>query len=233
MGDALVEDGDGCYRPGVVDGFRTGDPRAFGVVFDAHVQEVFRLCLRRCRDADQAEDLMSVVFLEAWRTRGRAVVVDGSLRPWLFGIAVNVVRNARRAQARYAGALERYERTVGADPVPDHAEAVTGALAAAAAMTQVWQALGALPERERMVAELVLVEQLTCAQAARALGLSERAVTSALTRARRRVQASLGPSDDHGAMSRWVRSGDIPQVGPSSGHEQGERPPAASTRERR
>lgn len=79
----------------------------FATVFDQHAQEVYRYCARRAETPDAAEDLMSVVFLEAWRCRVRAVQMDGSYRPWLLGIARNVVRTARRSAHRHRAALRR------------------------------------------------------------------------------------------------------------------------------
>jgi hypothetical protein len=66
------------------------------------------LSARRPGDWPGAEDLTSLVFLEAWRTRHRAFLVQGSLRPWLLGIAANVVSTSRRSLHRHRAALARF-----------------------------------------------------------------------------------------------------------------------------
>lgn len=47
----------------------SADPQAFGELFERHARAVFAFCARRTGDLALAEDLTSVVFLEAWRRR--------------------------------------------------------------------------------------------------------------------------------------------------------------------
>ncbi|WP_407671474.1 RNA polymerase sigma factor [Parafrankia elaeagni] len=75
---------------------------AFGCLFRRHFTAVYAYCFHRLGSWSAAEDASSVVFLEAWRRRADAVVVSGSLRPWLLGVATNVMRNQRRAARRRA-----------------------------------------------------------------------------------------------------------------------------------
>src|SRR5215471_13632151 len=86
---------------------RAGDPDAFGVLFDQHARAVYNLGLRLTANWSAAEEVVSLTFLEAWRTRGRIEPGDGPLRPWLLGIAVNVSRNLARASRRYQAAMSR------------------------------------------------------------------------------------------------------------------------------
>ena len=46
-----------------------GDPDSFGELFERHSRSVYNYCFRRTGSWSQAEDLTSVVFLEAWRRR--------------------------------------------------------------------------------------------------------------------------------------------------------------------
>ena len=87
-----------------------GEPDAFGVLFERHGRAVYNYLFRRTADWALAEDLTSVVFLEAWRRR-KDVRLEAELAlPWLFGIATNVLRNSRRSQWRHRAALERLPR---------------------------------------------------------------------------------------------------------------------------
>ncbi|MCP9487145.1 MAG: hypothetical protein MSC30_14950, partial [Gaiellaceae bacterium MAG52_C11] len=48
---------------------RVGDADAFGLLFERHSDAIYNYCFRRIGDWAIAEDLLSVVFLEAWRRR--------------------------------------------------------------------------------------------------------------------------------------------------------------------
>ena len=85
---------------------RSGDSEAFGMLFERHARTIYNYCFRRVGSWAVAEDLVSIVFLEAWR-RVDKQLPSGKELPWLFGIATNVVRNRRRSERRYAAALRR------------------------------------------------------------------------------------------------------------------------------
>ncbi len=76
---------------------RDGDADAFGLLFERHATAIYNFCFRRIGDWAAAEDLLSIVFLEAWRRRDKELPPDKVL-PWLYGIATNVVRNRRVAE---------------------------------------------------------------------------------------------------------------------------------------
>lgn len=180
---------------------RAGDRVAFGELFDRYAQLLYRLCRRRCLTPTQAEDAMSVVFLEAWRCRDRMTLVEGSLRPWLFGVATNVLRHQARTLRRHDAALQRFHagtpRSV-ADIADDIVEEQATATDAAIALT----ALGQLTPRERDIAELCLVEGLALSTAATALGISEGAARYRLGRARSRLRRALRRSGEESADGR-------------------------------
>ena len=85
---------------------RSGDAEAFAALFERHAKAIYNYCFRRVGDWSAAEDLLSVVFLEAWRRRDKELP-PGKVLPWLYGIATNVVRNRRRSERRYRAALAR------------------------------------------------------------------------------------------------------------------------------
>jgi RNA polymerase sigma-70 factor (ECF subfamily) len=78
---------------------RTGDSDAFGMLFERHARTIYNYCFRRVANWDTAEDLVSIVFLEAWRRLDKPLP-SGKELPWLYGIATNVIRNRRRAERR-------------------------------------------------------------------------------------------------------------------------------------
>lgn len=193
------------------------DREEFGAAFDAHAQDVYRFCARRCGDRDRAEDLMSVVFLEAWRARDRAVIVDGTLRPWLLGIAGNVLRNSNRSMRRHRAALSRYHATTERLVEPDHADRSIAAVDADRNRQLLQAAFGCLSAKDREVADLCLLEGLSPAAAAVALDLPVGTVKSRLAHARDRLQhvlrsgeprprADPGVTSGHGQDERLLRA---------------------------
>ncbi len=81
-------------------------PEAFTVVFDRHFIAVHRYLARRT-DRDQADDLASQTFTVAFANRGRYRDELGTARPWLFGIATNLLRAEYRGQARATVVVDR------------------------------------------------------------------------------------------------------------------------------
>src|SRR5580700_5463811 len=84
-----------------------GDPEALGELFRRYSRSVYAYCARRTGNLDLAEDLTSVVFMEAFRRRRKVQLSNASALPWLIGVANNVVRNADRSLRRYRSALNR------------------------------------------------------------------------------------------------------------------------------
>jgi RNA polymerase sigma-70 factor (ECF subfamily) len=163
-----------------------GDHDAFGDLFDRHSRAIYNFCFRRTADWAAAEDLVATVFLEAWRKRSSVKVApDGSLLPWLYGVALNLLRNHRRAQHRLLGALHRLRREAQeADSTGDAATHVEAARRMRAVLDSVEQ----LPRRERDVLYLCVFAGLGYADAALVLGIPTGTVRSRLSRARIRLR---------------------------------------------
>jgi len=156
-----------------------GDGHAFSEIYERHARTIYNYLFRRLADWSEAEDLTAVVFLEAFRRRGDAVVEEGKLLPWLYGIATNVLRNRRRAQFRHRRLLAQLEGR------PRVAEPDAGARAEAAAqMRSVLQRVAALPRRQQDVVALCVWSDLSYAEAAVALGVPVGTIRSRLARAR-------------------------------------------------
>lgn len=163
---------------------RSGDADAFGLVFDACAKLVYNHAFRLTGDWSASEDLMSATFLEAWRGRARIAEADGSLCPWLLGIATNLARTYRRASHRYRRVVERLPAS---GDSPDFADDVSGRLDDAARITALHRALGSLREPELEVLALCVWSGLAYSDAADALGIPVGTVRSRLARARTRL----------------------------------------------
>lgn len=161
-----------------------GDGEAFGVLFDRHREPVRAYCARRTGSLDTADDLVSVVFLEAWRGRRNVELVHDSALPWLYGIANNTVRQQTRTAMRHRRLLARLPRE---DTEPDHADQVSARLDDQRHLAELSAALQTLRRSDQEVLLLCLWQGLDYASAAVALGVPTGTVRSRLSRARARL----------------------------------------------
>lgn len=168
---------------------RQGEAECFGVLFDRHGGAVRAFCARRTGSIDAADDLVSIVFLEAWRRRGEVELVDGNALPWLYGIARRTIQHRWRTAVRHRRALERLAP---ASATPDHAEEVAGRLDDERHLARLRAALERLRPPDRDVLLLCVWQGLTYAEAAVALGVPVGTVRSRLSRARSRLDAETG-----------------------------------------
>ena len=163
------------------------EPEAFGELFKRHSRSVYAYCARRTGKLDLAEDLTSVVFMEAFRRRRKLQLSNASALPWLIGVANNVVRNADRSLRRYRSALDRI-------PIPANGvsseEDTMERLGAQEALTRALEAISALTQGEQDVVLLVLWSELTYADAATALRIPVGTVRSRLASARAKFKDS-------------------------------------------
>lgn len=160
-----------------------GEPRAFGELFERHSRVIYTFAFRRTADWSLAEDLTSVVFLEAWRRRADVRLVHESALPWLFGIATNVLRNARRSLRRHQAALGR----LAVEDEPDFAGELAERLDDRRRMREILVSFAQLPRREQEVIALCRWSGLSYEEAAVALDVPIGTVRSRLARARRRL----------------------------------------------
>lgn len=74
-----------------------GATTRFSTLYDEHRFALDSYCRRRVA-SDAVDDVMSEVFLTAWR-RMDAIPHDAEL-PWLYGVARHVICNQRRSLGR-------------------------------------------------------------------------------------------------------------------------------------
>jgi RNA polymerase sigma factor (sigma-70 family) len=156
-------------------------------LWDFYARRIYRYCFRRTADRELAEDLTSVVFLEAWRRRGEVEVAPETELPWLFGVAANVLRNQGRSQRRYRAALSRLPRP---RDEADFAQDAVDHLGDQERMAVLLERLRRLPQIEQEVLTLCAWEGLTSKEAGLALGLPEATVRTRLHRARKRLRSA-------------------------------------------
>lgn len=182
---------------------RAGDRDAMSAVFREHLDVIYNYCYRRCGSWAAAEDLTSAVFLEVWRHRQRAISVDDSVLPWVYGIATNVCRNHRRRQLRHDAALTRLvdaEPSEG-DRTDDLGAGVAGRLDDERRLRATLERVRQLSQADQDVFVLVCWEELSYAAAAAALQIPVGTVRSRLNRVRRVLRLADTAGNELGEVS--------------------------------
>jgi RNA polymerase sigma-70 factor, ECF subfamily len=163
------------------------DPAVFAVIYDRYADDVHRFVLRRL-GRDLADDVTAETFTQAFRLRERFDAARANARPWLFGIAANLVGRHRRTEVRGLRAVVRLH----ADPVAESWEGPTDdRVVASSAGPALAAALAKLSAADRDVLLLTAWADLTYAEVAEALDIPVGTVRSRLNRARQRVRQSL------------------------------------------
>jgi RNA polymerase sigma-70 factor (ECF subfamily) len=162
------------------------------LLFKRHARAIYNYCFRSVGDWAAAEDLLSAVFLEAWRRRDKELVGENVL-PWLYGIASNLIRNQRRSQRRFAAALLRLPAP---RPEADFVGTSEDRLDDERRMREALDLLSQVPEREREVFVLCAWMELSYEDVAVALDIPIGTVRSRLSRARARLR-ELNPASGH------------------------------------
>lgn len=173
----------------LVAGVIAGSPGALERMMRANNRRLFRTARGILRDDADAEDAVQDAYVSAYRAladfRG-----ESSLSTWLTRIVVNK-------------SLERLRRRARSGPLPDEAGADVDKPAAPAetpeALTMrrelrrlIEGSIDRLPSGCRAVFMLRAVEELSVAETAASLGISEAAVKTALFRARRLLRDAIG-----------------------------------------
>ena len=172
-----------------------GDPAAPRELVGRHQAELYRYARILLRDAPAAEDAVQEAFSKAFAALGgySAGRIRGMrLRPWLYRITLNVVRDAwrdgQRREASVAGAP-------GADDGrPEAVPGVTGA--DEEAWMDVIEALGRLSKRQRVAVSLRYLEDLPYAGISAATGWPESTCKTLVRRGIGRLGALLSDGSD-------------------------------------
>lgn len=172
-------------------------PAAFELIFERHFAAVHGYLHRRA-GRDVADDLAAETFALAFEQRA-SYRSNGSVLPWLYGIATNLLRRSWRAERTQ---LRAYGRT-GVDHSADHPDDAASRLDGATLRTQLAKALEAMPRRQRDALLLYALADLSYEEVATALDVPIGTIRTWVHRARKVAQRVLavGTEDAHPASS--------------------------------
>lgn len=165
------------------------DPDAFEAFYRAHIETVRRFVARRVSDPHLAADLTADVFLAAIDAAGTYRPGRGSPAAWLVGVARNVLASEFRRQTRQQNLHRRISgrRLLDADSITRLEERID----AERETRRLYAALSELHPRDRLLIELVAIDGLTVADAAKHLDLKPATARVRLHRARHFMQSHL------------------------------------------
>jgi RNA polymerase sigma factor (sigma-70 family) len=164
-----------------------GHPELFGIVFDRHFEPVFRFCLRRVGESG-AEDAAGETFRRAFEHRDRYDCRSESALPWLYGIALNVVRNSYRSTNRLRSAVGRLSRT---DDRGAQLDEVLSRVDAPADLARAAETIARLAPDDRDALLLLAWESLSYEEIASVQGVPLGTVKSRVNRARTQLREAL------------------------------------------
>jgi RNA polymerase sigma-70 factor (ECF subfamily) len=159
---------------------RAGDREAYAHVATQASHRWFALALRVLRDHDAARDVLQVVLVQVWRDLPR--LRDPELfEAWSYRVVINACNTARRRSRRSVVTIE----------LGEGAPSVNDSQASVAMRDELERAFSRLTVEHRAVLVLLYYEDLSVAEIAVTLGISEGTVKSRLHAARRAMRAAI------------------------------------------
>lgn len=171
-----------------------GRRTAFATIMARHRDPIYRLVRGHIGDADEALDVTQDAFVAAFRNLAR---YDGArpMRAWLARIAINKSRDwQRRRRVRALFGLGGGHDPALLDTVADDTPGADVTAADGQEMERLSHAIASLPAALKEVLLLRTVEELTQAETAAALGITQKAVETRLYRARGKLTEAMGRS---------------------------------------
>ena len=133
----------------------------FDDLYDSYAQDVYRFSLFLSRDSDEAKDITSETFIRVWVRKN--TIRTETLKAYLIMIARNIFLEKQRKMKRQVRLIDNYS-----DPTSSPENIVESRLY----LSKIWEKLNTLPEIDRTVFALRVINDLPYEEIARMLGLS-------------------------------------------------------------
>ena len=148
-----------------------------------HSPALLAYFVRRVDPVHAAADLLAETLLTLWKRADALPARDEEIRPWMFGIARNVLLHHRRAAARQHALADRLRSQLSTEPASTFVDGST--------FGEVHDALGRLEQTDRDIIGLLHWDGLSLVEIAHVLRMKEGTVRSRYHRARARLRDEL------------------------------------------
>jgi RNA polymerase sigma-70 factor (ECF subfamily) len=165
------------------------DADAFGLLYDRHVDGIYRFVRARLGNAAAAEDVTAEVFLNALRGISGYRDTGRPFSCWLYRIAANAVADHFRHEPVSQELSEQ---------VPDAATQVEATALRHLAVEDIWRVVERLPPQQRVAMTLRFRDDRSARESAKVMGKSEAAVKLLIYRAVGRLRSEVGIRLDDG-----------------------------------
>jgi RNA polymerase sigma-70 factor, ECF subfamily len=172
---------------------RTGEARAFEIVFDRHSGAAFSLAYRMCGRQAMAEDVVQEAFVSLWRSGASYDATRGSVRTWVLSVVRNRMIDAFRRESAKGSRDVSEEGIAERMPAPELTDAEVERRDEA---RQVRKALVELPPDQRQVIELAYFGGFTHSQIADMLELPSGTVKGRMRLGLTKMRLALGDSPE-------------------------------------
>src|SRR2546423_4925455 len=167
------------------DRIRAGDIAALETLYRTYWQRLYAFAFRYVQTKEDAEEVAQEIFFRIWRGRAQWMPA-GAVRNYLY----LAVRNAARDRLERAAVARRWGGRVGRLVT---ATEIQSDLEAADLVAAVQRALDELPPKRSAVCKLRLIDELSYAQIAERLGISEKTVETQLARGLKFLRERMRP----------------------------------------
>ena len=168
----------------LVEGIAEGSKPAMHILYARHRVRVYRFILRMVRDTTTAEDLVSQVFLDVWRTAGQ---FEGraQVSTWLLSIArfkaLTALRRRMHEDLDQDGVLE----------IADSADTPEATLERTKTNAILRDCIAKLSPAHREIIDLVYYHEKSVEEAGRIIGIPQSTVKTRMFYARKQLAAML------------------------------------------
>lgn len=151
----------------------------FTTLYDHSARDLLAYLVRRTQSPEEAADCLAETFLVAWRKRDEIPPDPAEARPWLFGVARNMLRRTRELDHKRSRTVDALaaELHQARRPVPTDDPATV--------------ALSRLSPIDREIIEMIAWDQLSPREVAAILNLSPNVVRIRAHRARLKLREQL------------------------------------------
>ena len=181
---------------------KKGDADAFAFLVETYETSVYRLALRMCGNAHDAEEVAQEAFVAAWKGLP-AFRGESKFSSWLYQLTTNAAIDFLRREKRHRAAVPIED-----EPEPATPDTPQQAMEESEVRQALQQALDTLTPEHREIFLLRQMRQLSYEEIGRLLGLESGTVKSRLSRAKKQLREILTQKGNLFAPSSVIKSGE-------------------------